>query len=355
MKVGLDATPLTEPTGGISRYTTELARSLVRTFPDDEYWLLSDQDYPRPEIPKLRSGAIPRTPLARRWWLFGLPREISRIGIGVFHGTGFSVPYIPACPSVLTLHDLSPWMNPDWHNAAGRVRQRTPMLLKLGLATLVLTPSKAIRRQAMEQFHLSADRIVSVAHAASPLFRPVDAPPPDRPYFLYVGTLEPRKNLSLLVEAWRELRQNHDVDLVLAGRRRDGSPELAPEPGLRILGPVPDEDLPGLYSGCIACVYPSLYEGFGLPVLEAMQCGAAVITSLDPAIIETAGGAAIALDVHEPRRWVEAMTALLANPAYRADFRARALQRAGEFSWAQTARETREVYAEAARRFRRRF
>ena len=81
MKVGLDATPLTEPTGGISRYTTELARALVRTFPDDEYWLLSDQDFPRPDIPRLRSGSIPRTPLARRWWLFGLPREISRIGI----------------------------------------------------------------------------------------------------------------------------------------------------------------------------------------------------------------------------------------------------------------------------------
>lgn len=353
MKVGLDATPLTEPTGGVSRYTAELAKALVRTFPEDEFWLLSDQGFSPPDVPGLRCGASPRTPLARRWWVFGLPREISRIGIGVFHGTGFSVPYIPICPSVLSLHDLSPWLNSGWHAAACRVRQRTPLLLRLGLATLVLTPSNAIRRAAIERFHLSADRIVSVPHAASPLFRPVVVDSPPAPYFLYVGTLEPRKNLALLIDAWRAVRQTHAVDLVLVGRRRDDFPELAAEPGLRCLGPVPDESLPSLYSGCIACIYPSLYEGFGLPVLEAMQCGAAVITSLDPAIVETAGGAAVTLDVREPHAWAAAMSALLENPAWLAELRTRSLDRASQFSWARTARETREVYAEAARRFRR--
>lgn len=352
MTIGLDATPLTEPTGGISRYTAELTRALATAFPNDQIWLLSDQPFPR--IGGFaRYANPPGSPLTRRWWLFGLPAEIRRAGIGVFHGTGFAVPYVPVCASVLTLHDLSPWMNSTWHTEADRVRQRTPLLLRLGLATMVLTPSNAIRRAAIERFHLSADRVVHVHHAASELFRPVVAPPKTTPYFLYVGTLEPRKNLGLLLDAWREVRKRHAVDLAIAGRRREDFPEIEPEPGLRLLGAVENEELPELYSGCIASVYPSLYEGFGLPVLEAMQCGAAVITSKDPAIVETSGGAALTLDAAEPAAWTEAMSALVENPELRGELQAKSLERAAEFSWIDTARRTREVYAEAAQRFRR--
>jgi glycosyltransferase involved in cell wall biosynthesis len=116
-------------------------------------------------------------------------------------------------------------------------------------------------------------------------------------------------------------------------------------------GEVADEDLAALYSGAVACCYPSLYEGFGLPVLEAMQCGAAVIVSTDPAVRETAGGAAMQADARDVRAWKEAMTALLARPELRAAWQERARARAREFSWARTARLTREAYAEAIRRF----
>ena len=109
-----------------------------------------------------------------------------------------------------------------------------------------------------------------------------------------MGTLEPRKNLDMLLEAWREMRRHHAVDLVLAGRRRADAPEIRPEPGLRLAGEVADAELPALYSGALAFVYPSLYEGFGLPVLEAMQCGAPVIASR--AVEEAAGDAAIYAD-----------------------------------------------------------
>jgi len=112
-----------------------------------------------------------------------------------------------------------------------------------------------------------------VPHGAADVFRPA-APPDAAPYFLYVGALEPRKNLDGLIEAWREVRRRHGVDLVLAGRKRVDFNELPPEPGLRVTGEVRDTDLARLYSGALALVYPSHYEGFGLPVLEAMQCGA---------------------------------------------------------------------------------
>ena len=128
------------------------------------------------------------------------------------------------------------------------------------------------------RFQLSPDRVVAVPEAAAEWFLPVETRP-QSPYFLFVGTIEPRKNLPLLVEAWREVRKLHPVELVVAGRRRSDAPAIAEEPGLRLLGEVPDEQLPELYSGAIAFVYPSLYEGFGLPVVEAMQCGACVIAS----------------------------------------------------------------------------
>jgi glycosyltransferase involved in cell wall biosynthesis len=356
MKIALDATPLTILTGGERRYAAELSRALAETFPEDEFWLLSDQpfDHPAPDVANLKTGQGPRNPLERRWWLWGLQSEISRLRIDLFHGTDFAVPYLAARPSVLTLHDLSPWLDPGWHAQAERVRQRTPMLLRLGLATLVITPSEAVRTQAIERFRLQANRVVATPLAASSRFRPVVCPPPERPFFLYVGTLEPRKNLSFLLDAWRETRTEHGVDLVLAGRRREDSPEIAAEPGLRVLGPVPDDDLPRLYSSALAFVYPSLYEGFGLPVLEAMQCGAAVIASSDPAITEVAGGAATLLDVKDTRAWGQALVDAARYPERIAELRSRGLSRAAEFSWTKTARLTREAYGEAARRFRRR-
>lgn len=354
MKVALDATPLTEPTGGISRYTSELSRALAARFPENEYWLLSDQQFahPAPELANLKCGAGPKNVIDRRWWLWGLQGQSRRLGIDVFHGTNFSVPYLPIRPSVLTLHDLSPWLNSKWHNSAERVRTRTPILLRLGLATLVITPTEAVRKQAIERFRLGPERVIAVPSAASDLFQPVSVKRPASPYLLFVGTLEPRKNIGLLIEVWRELRKEYAVDLVLAGRTRADFTEPTPEPGLHLLGPVPDAQLPGLYSGAVAVVYPSLYEGFGLPVVEAMQCGAAVFTSRDPAISETAGCAAVQLDAADPKAWVDALGAALQQPAWLEDLRRKSLVRAAEFSWTRTAGRTHEVYIEACRRFR---
>lgn len=352
MKVALDSTPLLEKTGGISRYTAELSRALAETFPADEVILLSDQRVECPGGPSnLTCGRRPEGWLARRWWSFGLSREIRRTGAEVFHGTDFAVPYLPLCPTVLTLHDLSPWMEGAWHDAADRVRRRTPLLLRLGLATVVITPSEAVRRQAISTFSLSPSRIFAVPHGAASHFRPVEAPPPATPYFLFVGTVEPRKNLPMLIKAWRDVRREYAVDLVVAGRQRDDAPGLPACDGLRILGPVAEEDLPGLYAGALACVYPSHYEGFGLPVLEAMQCGCAVIASRDPAIAEVAGSAALLLPAEDVRAWSTALRAAARSTEWIHAIRERSLARAAEFSWTRTARQTREVYLEARRLF----
>ena len=352
MRVAIDATPLTLSSGGLARYTRELSLALARTFPADEFVLVSDQPF---ELPaggpaNLTRGGAPRGVLERRWWLWGLDRELDRLSAGLFHGTNFAVPYIPRRPSVLTLHDLSPWMNPEWHHAAERVRARTPVLIELGCATMIVTDTEAVRRQAVEQFRIHPGRVVAVplgglGCGAGAATRTGSG----TPYFLFVGTLEPRKNVEGLVAAWREVRRHHAVDLVLAGRRREDFAPPAEEPGLRVLGEVPDEDLPALYAGAAALVYPSRYEGFGLPVVEAMQCGTCAIVSRDPALVEVAGGAAVA--VEGERELAEAMTAVLTDPVRAAGWREQAVRRGREFSWERTARLTREVYDEARDRF----
>ena len=345
MIAALDATPLTIPTGGVTRYTLELSRALAAQNIADQYWLLSDQLFgmPAPVLPNLHKGDGPRTGAERRWWLWGLEREMIRRGVEVFHGTDFSVPYIPRRPSVMTVHDLSPWVLED---ASMRVRRRVPLLLWARIPTMIITPSEAVRRAAISRFKLDEERAAAVPLAASNHFRPVEAEPPATPYFLFVGTLESRKNIARLIAAWREVRKSQEVDLVLAGRLRDNFTPPSDEPGLRVLGAVPDEDLPALYSGAIAFVYPSLYEGFGLPVLEAMQCGATVITSRDPAIMEVSGGAAIHVEATDVRALIEVMRA---RPVRRED----SLKRAALFSWSRTAQKTREVYDVAIRLFRR--
>jgi glycosyltransferase involved in cell wall biosynthesis len=348
--IALDATPLTVSTGGVARYTVELARALADGYPQDQIWLLSDQPFPPPanSPANLRTGDRPRTPLSRKWWLWGLQQEMMRRRVDVFHGTDFSVPYLPLRPGVMTIHDLSPWLFPQWQPDAGRIRSRTPLLLRAGLATMVITDSESIRRAVLDYFKLRPNRVVTVPLAASSLFRPAGRPRGN--YLFFAATLEPRKNIAALIDAWRELRRTRDVELWIAGRTRADFEPPQPEPGLRLLGEIADEELPALYSGAAAVVYPTFYEGFGLPVLEAMQCGALVVTSRDPAVMEVAGEAALCVDSNESFR---TLAAVLDRPEQFEPLRSQAMERAKQFSWSRTAEQTRLVYAEAQNVFRR--
>lgn len=354
MTVALDATPLLEPSGGIARYVSELARALAAEFPDDEFWLVSDQAWEGgPDLPR---GRPPRNWLERRWWLAGLPLELRRLRAAVFHGTDFGAPYLKLFPSVMTVHDCSPWLEGERRQtAAERIRRRIRGALRA--ATVVVTPTEAVRREAIERFGLAPSRVVTVPLAASDVFR-------SRPqaevetarsrigvqgrYLLFVGTHEPRKNLTRLVEAWSEARHVYpDLELVLVGRGA-GPP---PEPGLIAAGRLHDDTVAALMSGAELFVYPSLYEGFGLPVLEAMQAGAPVLISQNAALGEVAGGAAVAVDAFSCAALARAIVELVGDPRRRRELRERGWERAAQFSWRRTAIQTREVYVEAVRRF----
>ena len=354
MVAAIDATPLTVTSGGVRRYTEELTRALAEQFPGDEYHLISDQPFTvRSDLPPNVSanGGGPARGLDTRWWSVGVQRRMSRLQCDVFHGTDFSVPYLPLRPSVLTIQDLSPWMDTSWHHAADRVRRRTPLLVRLGVATAIITPTEAIKRQVVEEFRVSASRVFAVPDAAAPQLAHSSDPRHPRPYFLFAGTVEPRKNVPAAIAAWRPLRDRHGVDLLIAGRWRADAPTVAEEPGLVICGEVSDSCLAALYGGAVACVYPSLYEGFGLPPLEAMQAGCPVVASRDAALMEVCGGAAIHVDAGDIPALTTALEALLLDPDKREARAERGRARAAEYSWARTALMTREVYGEAIRRF----
>ena len=319
MNIAMDGSPLAMTSGGLRRYTEELARAL---------WEGGD-------------SVDLQVPEGKLWWSTRLPLRLR--GFDVFHGTNFEVPYVPVCASVMTVHDLSPWMEKTWHSHAQRVRSRTPWLIGLGLATILITPTKAVRQQVIERFGVATDRVVAIPEGAR---MQAVAAETVKPYFLFVGTIEPRKNVPELISAWRQLRD--EADLVVAGRSREDAPEIKFEPGLTIAGEVSEHRLAELYSGAVALVYPSMYEGFGLPVIEAMQCGTPVIASRDPALVEVAGGAAVHAEAHE---LTSAMRAMLDNEV-RSRYAAAALSKGREFTWDRTARLTREVYVEAIARAR---
>jgi glycosyltransferase involved in cell wall biosynthesis len=335
----------------LARYTSQLTLALASAFPDDRFLLMSDQHFELPcALENVAAGRRPQSVFERRWWTWGLPRELKHQAVDIFHGVDFAVPFPATVPAVMTIHDLSPWKSASWVDAAwraraGRVRKRVPWMIRTRAATHIITPSEAVRREVVEFFRVDPARVTAIPLAAAAHFQPQPATG-GRPYFLYAGMLEPRKNIAAILEAWSEVRKRFDVELVFAGPHREDFPLMPPQPGLKRRGVVSEEELAALYAGALALLYPSHYEGFGLPVLEAMQCGTPVIISSDPALVETAGDAAVQAgppDNIAPGLAV-AMQSLLENPERRLALRERSLRRAGEFTWERTARATNQVY-----------
>ncbi len=227
--------------------------------------------------------------------------------IELFHGTDFSVPYLPLRPSVMTLHDLSPWLDP----LAARCRPHPPP-----------HAAPTAGRPGDHGHHAQRSRAPRRHRAIPSPGRPRgrDAARGVRTFSTRSRALRPRRRIfcssarssrarisTRLIEAWREVRKTRAVDLVLAGRTRADFPPLSPRAGPAGAGRRRRRGTPVALFGALAVVYPSLYEGFGLPVLEAMQCGAVVITSRDPAILELSGGAAVHVDATDTRSLGDAL------------------------------------------------
>ncbi|HKS30072.1 MAG TPA: glycosyltransferase family 1 protein [Pyrinomonadaceae bacterium] len=373
MRIGIDGIPLVEPRTGVGHYTFELARAHASLFPSDRFELIS----PLPllasvteEISQqnLRAVRLRLNKLLRPWWAIRLPLYIRQSGLDVFHGTNFDVPLWNMCASVLTIHDLSLFLHSETHEKrlVRRARRRMPLMART--ATMIITPSESVRRETCDLLRISPERVVAIPEAARSCFRPVSEEDAARgrrelnvedDFILFVGTIEPRKNLLTLAKAFAEILRSTPLrpQLVIAGKKGWLTEELfsylrGTEAGerVRFTGYVRDEALAALYSSCKLSVYPSLYEGFGLPALEAMACGAPLITSRTGALMETVGDAARLFDPQDAEGLAANIKELLLSDAARRELSDKGLKRASQFSWEKTARLTMEVYLEAINR-----
>lgn len=380
MYLGLDGLPLTAAKTGVGHYTYELARALASLDPSIQIEMIYPSTYPairlddghkpEPAPANLKLNRVRVGALGRHWWSAGLPRYIRRNKLDLFHGTNYDIPLWRGCATVLTIHDLSQLLHPETHakRSVQRARRRLPLMART--ADAIITPSESVRGEVSELLKANPDKIFAIPESARTCFRPLPFAATGEArsrlgigddFLLTVGTLEPRKNLSVLVTAFAEVasaRPQSKTQLVIAGGRGWLSVslfEVIKKSPVRerivLTGYLHDDELQALYSSCRAFVYPSIHEGFGLPPLEAMACGAPVVASRIPSLEETTGGAALLFDPKSVGELRRNILELLDNENARRELSVAGQRRAAEFSWEKTARQTLQVYAEAVKRF----
>jgi glycosyltransferase involved in cell wall biosynthesis len=328
VKVGLDVSPLVQDRAGTARVIRGLLAELERV-PDVELERLSFGG------PGKASALVRDT----AWYLAGLPLRARRARLDVLHCTTFRAPPWSTVPTVVTVHDLAVVRYPELFTAWTRLYARTALRAVVRAADRVIAVSEFTKREVVALARVPEERVRVVPNAASDVFT-ADGPSAEGDYVLAVGTLEPRKNLPRLVEAAERL----GAELRVVGGRGWGGVRVSGN-GVRWLGHVPDEELARLYRGAAVFAYPSLYEGFGIPVLEAMRCGTPVVTSAGTVMEEVAGGAAELVDPLDP---VSIAAGIERARSRREELAAAGRERARRYTWAAAAEATAAVYRELA-------
>jgi glycosyltransferase involved in cell wall biosynthesis len=344
LHLALDATEacLTPPRG-MGRYTDQLLRALVRR--DD---IDLELHLRRPtELSEARRATYGGAPVH-----FFRRRRRGRLEAGLWHGPANRLLYHGSTPAVVTLHDVAP------QRGFGRDRRKVTAR-ELERCAAVITPSEHSRRGVLEVFGLDPARVVVIAEAPAADFQP---PPPGElatvlerrglrrgGYLLHIGSREPRKNPEVLFAAAAALLESHDLRLVLTGKPSDGEAVWVERLGerLRFLGFVEDDELPALYAGAAALVFPSFDEGYGLPVAEALACGCPVVCSRTGALPEVGGEAALYADPNRVESFIAQLRRLIADPDLAGELRERGLRRSDR-GWDDVAAEHAALYHRVA-------
>lgn len=370
MRICIDTSPAVHHRGGFGRYVQQLATALSTVDSENEYVAF----YNRPSDAQLYAplDRLPHITInlpAKHWRISAIMAHLTRLpqdrlfpGIDVFHATDNVLPRLSQVRSVFALQDLIFRFYPETHTPLNRWFLTLMMPRFLHAADAVIAISECTRKDAVRLYGLDEAKVRVIYAGVSPSFR-LRSPEaislvrrkyclPDS-FILSVGTIEPRKNLTSLLEAYRALKnEGSDCRLVIVGKKGwlyesffMRLRQLGLEQDVVFPGFVPDDDLPALYCAADLFAFPSLYEGFGLPVLEAMACGVPVITSNTSSLPEVAGDAALLVDPESVQALVATMRRVLDDTALQAEMRVRGLKRAQRFTWEETARRTAEVYS----------
>ena len=369
MRIAFDGTTLRPGRTGVGYYSEHLLRHLVSEQPDDEIIVVSNQAIdtttPLPSRVQIATSSyrVPRMV----WMQMFAPRLLERLRPDVVHFTNGMVPLVSRVPTVVTIHDMSLTLYPRYHPPRRVLLNRPFVDLAARRADAIITVSESAKDDITRIYKLSPERVHVVHEAAAPAFRPVtDAAVlrrvrdqyglSDR-FILSVGSIEPRKNLPTLIEAFARRHKTGELphQLVcagpygwLSGDLDERIDRLRVANAIRFTGYVPFEDLSALYTLAEMFVFPSIYEGFGLPIIEAMAAGTPVVTTRTGSLGEVAGDAAFYVDRLNPEALGDAMVQLSRDPVRRHELRTRGLSRARAFSWDRSARETRDIYQQVA-------
>ena len=307
----------------------------------------------------------PHLPTNLGWTLVGIPQAAIRARVDLIHAPAYTCPFLASVPVVLSVHDVSYVVHPQWSpHPIGPLRQWFYRRSATS-ATRILTISDFSAAEIVRVYGIPRERISVSPLGVDRFFSPTDGDLPEalpasvrEPYLLHVGDLHERRNLGVIVEALTQVRRNFGtasaLSLVLAGVDRGltaGLREMSERAGIGNavvpLGEVSDDQLRRLYRDAAALVYPSLYEGFGLPLIEAMACGTPVIGSNCASIPEVLGGAGVIVEANDAAAWSRAIIDVVNSAERRAALRAAGLARAARFTWQQTAEVTIATYKQA--------
>lgn len=372
MRIGFDITPLHAPPSGVGVYATNLWRQLNKVSDDEmvplAHWSGRAGESEGPNLDATRNLGAHRFGMNKTLWLLGVvPWALARRGIDVCHFTNSVAPLWAPCPTVVTVHDMTLWLLPQHHYPRRLLTMRPLIPNAARRATAIIAVSQATKRDIVRILRVPEEKVYVIYEAPAPSFRPLPAGPVldavrrryslPKKFILFVGTIEPRKNLVRLLEAFAALRTEGGFhhDLILVGNMGwNGNPISAAVERLdlgdqvRYLGYVPTPDLVALYNLSDALAFPSLYEGFGLPVVEAMACGTPVICSSEGSLAEVAGSAAEFVQPDEVGSIASALRRVLTDDTRKEELRVRGLARVTQFSWTRAAEQTRQLYAQAA-------
>lgn len=354
LRVAYDVGPLLDPPTGVGRYTRELAEALEGTGTDLRRYAVAFGGDLRRAGGEVARWRVPARLMRSTWKRFGRPAIERLVGdIDVVHATNFVLPAARRTPGVVTVHDLA-FLRDDVFPGGEVLRELVPW--SVARAARVLVPTKAVKQEVSDRLHIEPDKVVVTPEGVSSLFfgatplaeGALAALGIEAPFVLALGTVEPRKNLVSLLAAWALVRDElPGWSLVVAGPRGWG-PRLPETPGVVLTGWIGDETLPGLVSAAGLFCFPSLYEGFGLPPLEAMAAGTPVVAARSPVTEEVLGEAALLVDPLDVRGLAEAVAELATDDARRKTFVLQGRARAADYTWERTARGTLEAYRAAA-------
>lgn len=371
MRIAIDVRALASQLTGGGYYTYHLLGALSLLDRENEYLLCAHR--PPAHLPpgarqRFRVGGG-NYPSGLLWQQVALGRLLVREKADVFHSPLFTLPPRLRCPAIVTVFDLTAIMFPHWHRLKVRYSQKGFLRRSLRDARKVIAISRATRDDILKYFPSAEGKVVVIPLAAPQDFRPREEDSflveklrkglgKEHGFLLYLGTLEPRKNLPFLLRSYRRLRERMKGEtprLVLAGAPGWKYQAIHREIGLlglsesvTLTGYVKRRDLPCLYQAARLFLFPSLYEGFGLPPLEAMACGTPVIVSSRSSLPEVVGEAGILADPEDEEAWGKVMEQVLTDKDLARRMKADGLRQAAEFSWERVARETLSLYREVA-------